>query len=207
MEWTQSDSDALLNFTTAIDSDDIHIKEKIKKILLNNRFIIHVLNNEELEEQGCEPDDYFNVNILPYFLIEPIQTDVKNYVCYEIHYNQNRGQRINDSYKRLQIIFHILCHNKSLIDEDTEVARHDLLAALIQNDFDFSVDFGSRIRLVSDVASTADKNRNYACRTLTFEQVTDNNVVKVMNPRENDVSVRFANKDVNMDRHREWLNK
>ena len=65
MEWTQADVAALQEFTTTIDSDDIKCKEQIKKILLNNRFIIHVLNNKELEEVDAEPDEYYGINILP----------------------------------------------------------------------------------------------------------------------------------------------
>ena len=42
--------------------------------------------------------------------------------------------------------------------------------------FNWSSEFGSKIMLVSDVPSVVDNN--YACRTLSFEQTTDNNVVK-----------------------------
>jgi len=185
MEWTQEDVAELQKFTTTIDSDDIKVKEQIKQMLLNNRFIIHVLNNKELEDAGAEPDEYYGINILPYYLIEPIQSNVKNYICFEIAYDEL--MRYNSAVKRLNIIFHILCHHDSITDEDTGVARHDLLAALIQHDFNFSNNFGKKIKLVADQSRPVDNH--FAARTLTFEQITDNNLTKTYND-----NPRLANK-------------
>lgn len=185
MEWTQQDVAELQAFTTTIDSDDIKCKEQIKKILLNNRFIIHVLNNKELEEVDAEPDEYYGINILPYYIINPTQTNVQNFICFEINYDELN--RYNSAVKKLNIVFYILCHHDNITDEDTGVARHDLLAALIQHDFNFSNEFGQKIRLVSDVSSVVDNH--YASRTLTFEQITDNNLTKTYNS-----NPRLANK-------------
>ena len=66
MEWTEEDSKYLKSFRNIIDCDEIKIKEQIKQQLLKNKYIIHVLNNKELEETEAEPEDYFGVNILPY---------------------------------------------------------------------------------------------------------------------------------------------
>ena len=63
-------------------NDNIKIKEQIKQILLNNRYIIHVLNNKELEEAESEPDEYYGINILPYYIISPTQTNIQNFICY-----------------------------------------------------------------------------------------------------------------------------
>lgn len=188
MEWTQEDRQALLSFRHTIDSDDIKVKEQIKQVLLNNRFIIHVLNNIELEEADAEPDDYFNVNILPYYMIQPIQTNVQNYICYEVNYDEM--MRYNKNIKTLEIIFHILCEQKNVIDKETGIAKHDLLAALIQDQFNYTnLIGGGKIRLVSDVASVVDSK--YAARTLTFQQITDNNLVKTKNG-----TPKLANKEV-----------
>ena len=51
-----------------------------------------------------------------------------------------------------------------------------MLAALIQNQFNYTNYFGRKIQLISDMETIVDGN--YACRTLTFEQITDNNVTK-----------------------------
>ena len=190
MSWTDEDREALIAFTNAaaqVDCDDIKVKEQIKKVLLNNRFIVHVLNNDELEENDAEPDEYFGVNILPWYMVPSTQTSTKNFLCYEINYKEL--DRYNSSVKILQIVFHILCHQLDIIDEDTGIARHDLLAALIQDQFNYTNYFGAKIQLVSDVASTTDYE--YAARTLTFEQITDNNLVKTRsgNPK-------LSNKDI-----------
>lgn len=187
MEWTNADKEALKAFKTNIDSDDIKVKEKIKKVLLDNRFIIHVLNNEELEKSEAEADEYYGVNIRPYYMITPTQTNVQNFVCYTVSYKEL--DRYNSSVKKLQIVFVILCEQKNIKDEDTGIARHDLLAALIQDQFNYTNYFGATIQLVEDTESVVDTF--YACRTLVFEQITDNNVVKTRNGMP-----RFANKDV-----------
>ena len=41
MEWTKEDVTALLAFKKTIDSDDIKVKEQIKKILLNNLLFMY----------------------------------------------------------------------------------------------------------------------------------------------------------------------
>lgn len=175
--------DALLSFKGSLDSDDIKIKEKIKEILLDNKLIIYALNNKELEEEEADPEDYYGINILPYYMISPVQHNVENYLCYEVRYDMAQSYQyskshnsLNPTIKTLSIIFTILCHHNNLVDKETGIARHDLLAALIQDQFNWSSEFGSKIMLVSDVPSVVDNN--YACRTLSFEQTTDNNVVK-----------------------------
>lgn len=196
MEWTQQDTDALRQFTTTIDSDDIKVKEKIKQVLLDNRFIIKTLNNKELEDVDAEPEEYYGINILPYYMISPTQTNVQNFICYEVAYNEL--DRYNSAVKKLNIVFTILCNDKTImddpdkenniIDDGTGIPRHDLLAALIQDTFNYTNYFGRKIKLVSDVPSTVDTH--YACRVLTFEQITDNNLVKTSG------QPRLANKDV-----------
>lgn len=184
----------LLSFKESVDSDDIKVKEKIKYMLANNELIIFALNNKELEEADAEPEDYLNVNILPFYLLEEVQTHVNNFICFEISYDMAQSYQyskshksLNSTVKTLNVIFHILCDEKDIIEENTGIARHDLLAALIQDQFNWTNEFGAKLMLVSDVPSTVDKH--YACRTLIFQQTTDNNVVKTIE----DVP-RFINK-------------
>lgn len=157
---------------TKVDCDDIKVKEQIKSKLLNNKYIVHVLNNTELDED-C-PDEYFGINILPYYMITPTQIDVQNFICYEVQYDEIN--RYNNRVKNLQIIFYILCDQKNIIDKDTYLARHDLLAALIMDEFNWKNYFGSKIHCIEDKPSVVDTD--YACRTLVFEQTTDNNLTK-----------------------------
>ena len=177
MEWTSADKDYLLNLRNVIDDDNLKIKEQVKKKLVNNKYIIHLLNNKELEESEAEPEDYFGCNILPYYLIAPTQTHVDNFICFETQFKEEG--RYNPLKKYQQLIFYILCHNKNAIDEETSLARHDLLAMLIKNEFNWTNVFGSKIHCISDVGGVVDTD--YTSRTLTFEQITDNEIVKTRN--------------------------
>lgn len=175
MPWTKQDTENLKEFRNIIDSDDIKVKEQIKSKLLTNRNIIHVLNSADLDED--DPSEYFGINILPYYMITSTQTNVQNYICYEVQYDTLDSW--NDRSKYLQIIFYILCEQKNIIDKDTYLARHDLLAALIVDEFNWTNVFGKKVKLVSNKPSVVDTD--YACRTLIFEQITDNNLVKTRN--------------------------
>lgn len=174
MEWTETDREGLLAFKELADSDDIRWKEVIKQILLNNRYIIHVLNNKELEENDAEPDEYFGVNILPFYQITPTQTDVQNFICYEVRFDE--VARYNKDIKYGEIVFTILCEQKNNIDTETGISRHDLLAALIMHDFNWSNDFGNQVHCISDVASVVDSK--YSCRTLVFRGEFPNSIVR-----------------------------
>ena len=177
MEWTDEDEQRLRAWRDNIDKEDSRIKEKIKELLLNNKTLIHVLNNEELEKADAEPDEYYYVNILPYYIIYPTQTNVQNYVCYETNFE--RVSRYNTVMKYNQIVFTILCEQKNIVEESTGLARHDLIASLILDQFNWSNYFGQQIVCVSDKTSVSDNS--YACRTLIFQSETPLNIIRTEN--------------------------
>jgi len=76
MELTPKQLQTLRDLKKNVDSDDIKYKEIIKKSLIENDLIIYLLNNKELEDSGADPSDYLGVNILPYYIISPTQTNV-----------------------------------------------------------------------------------------------------------------------------------
>ena len=188
MEWTEEDRQHLLAFRELIDNDNTKLKEEIKKRLVRNKYLIHVLNNKELEEHDSEPDDYFGINILPYYIISPTQHNIQNFVCFETSFKETNF-RNHHTTKDQQIIFYILCQEKNNIDEDTGLARHDLLAAIITNEFNYAILSGGRIYLESDIASVTDTS--YATRTLTFIMTTDANLPKTI-----DGATKFVNHKV-----------
>ncbi len=178
VEWDdENDREWLLSFKDTVDYDGIKIKEIIKQKLLENRFIVHVLNNKELEAVNAGADKYFGKNILPYYLINPTQTDVQNFICYTVGFREE--YRYNDTVKKLLITFVILCEQKNIIDKETSLARTDLLAALIQDQFNYTNYFGKKVHIIQDEESVVDNA--YSCRTLIFEQETDNNLVRTRN--------------------------
>lgn len=192
MNWSEQDTKELLTLKDTVESDDIRIKERIKEVILNNRFILHCIDNKQLEElvdeDGTGADEYFNVNVIPHFIINPAQHKADTFICYEVGYNNSaRYSRVSQTAKELRITFEILSNYKVLINEETGIAKHDLLAALITDQFNFSNYFGKTITLISDEPSVVDND--FACRTLIFQQTVDNNLIKAI-----DGVPQFANK-------------
>jgi len=185
MKWTKKDRQYLLDLRNDIDVDNIKLKEEIKQILLGDKYIIHVLNNKELEESDAEQDDYYGKNIFPFYIIGDIQHRVQNYICYETSYKDIPQWDKHEKY--MQIIFYLLSEKKDVIDKETSLARHDMLSALIMRDFNGMPFKGGRFYCISDQPSVVDND--FACRTLIFEQMTDNNLVKKV-----DGKMIYANK-------------
>lgn len=177
MELNDEQLKTLLNLKNTVDSDDIRIKEIIKKTLIENELIIYLLNNKELQDVEADPSDYLGINLLPAYQIHPTQHNVQNFICYEVGFREL--ERYNSKMKLLQITFYILCEEKNNIEKHTGIARHDLLGALILDMFNWSNLFGGQIHCVSDIPSVTDND--YATRTIIFEQLTDNNLAKTRN--------------------------
>lgn len=176
MAWTAEDTQELQKFKYVIDCDDVRFKQRVKEILLDNRYIIHVLNNAELDED--EPDSYFNKVILPYFALEDTLVNVKNALCYEISFTTARYDKTS-IIKECQIVFNAVCALEDIIEKDTGIARHDLLAALLLYQFNFTNLFGMQIKCISDVPSML--GANLACRTLIFKGEFTDGIAKTQN--------------------------
>ena len=166
------DLQKIIDYKKHYENDNIYYKEIIKDKLINNSSIIKALNNSDLDPD-C-PADYMGENILPYYLIVKTQGKARNYICFETLFEEI--PRYNKVMKFGQVVFYIICDNKTIYDKDTGIARHDLLAALISDEFNWTNMFGTQIKLVSDKPVAIDDQ--YVGRTLIFEQTTTNNVIK-----------------------------
>ena len=94
-------------YRKTFDDDNIVYKQKIKKALLSNPYLLYALNEKDLESElfndkgninwewdeknkKYEPlgewDRYFgsNSNIRPFLFIPDTQTEVKHYICYQV---------------------------------------------------------------------------------------------------------------------------
>ena len=162
----------IIEYKKHYENDNIYYKEIIKNKLINNSKIIHSLNNPNLDPD-C-PADYMGENILPFYMLVETQTIPQHYICFETSFNEIA--RYNKIMKMGQVIFYILCNNKDIYDKQSGIARHDLLAALIADEFNWTNMFGTQIKLVSDTPMVVDSN--YAGRTLVFEQTTTSNIIK-----------------------------
>ena len=171
---TEDDIRILRHYKNEPDEDNVRYKEIIKQKLLNNNRIIYLLNDEQLKNSEASNDEYFGVCILPYFLIAPVQHEVRHFICYETSFDD--VIKYNSAMKTQEIIFHILVEQKDIIVKEIGVARHDLLAAEIIDSFQGCNDFGNQLKLVSCKPSVTDTN--YASYTLIFEQITPNSLTR-----------------------------
>ena len=178
------------------DDDNIRYKEKIHDALLNNAELLYALNNEELESELFDEDDnllideetgellgevdrYFgdNSNIRPYLFIPDTQTDVKHYVCYQVAFDEL--PRYSNIQKYTEITFNIFVNGKDRTDKLTGIPRHDLIASIIRERFNWSNIFGMQTHLISSKESVTDNN--YLVRTLIFQIVDTNGIVTTQN--------------------------
>ena len=184
--------DKLRAYANTHDDDNIWYKEKIHDALLNNAELLYALNNKELESELFdgdklnidketgellgEVDRYFgdNSNIRPYLFIPDTQTDVKHYVCYQVSFDEM--PRYSTFHKYNEITFNIFVNGKDRTDKLTGIPRHDLIASIIRERFNWSNIFGTQVHLVSSKESVTDNN--YLVRTLIF-QITD--VANILN--------------------------
>lgn len=185
--------DELLNKLRAYadnpDDDNIKYKNIIRKALLRCPELLYALNNKELESELFdkdgnllidedtgellgEVDRYFgdNSNIRPSLFIPDTQTTVNSYVCYQVMFDEL--PRYQNIYKYTEIIFNIFVNGKDRTDRLTGIPRHDLIASIIRERFNWSSIFGMQTKLISSKESTTDNN--YVVRTLIF-QIEDTN--------------------------------
>ena len=177
-------------YASTPDDDNIRYKEKIHDALLSNVELLYALNNEELESELFdgdklnidketgellgEVDRYFgdNSNIRPYLFIPDTQTDVKHYICYQVMFDEL--PRYPNIQKYTEITFNIFVNGKDRTDKLTGIPRHDLIASIIREKFNWSNIFGMQTHLISSKESVTDNN--YLVRTLIF-QITDVNSI------------------------------
>ena len=171
------------------DDDNIKYKHIIRKALLNCPELLYALNNNELEselfdEDGNllidkdtgellgEVDRYFgdNSNIRPSLFIPDTQTTVNSYVCYQVMFDEL--PRYSNIQKYTEITFNIFVNGKDRTDKLTGLPRHDLIASIIRERFNWSSIFGMQTHLISSKESITDND--YLVRTLVF-QISDLN--------------------------------
>lgn len=155
------------------DSDNIKIKEVIKQVLVNDPRIIHLLNNPNLDEE-C-PDDYLYVNILPYIRIPDTQYEVKHFICFSTDFTTVSNMNTWVKYQHIKFI--VFCWHTD-VQTEYGIPRHDLIAHLIQQDFNWTNLFGVQAKLIGDKESISDTG--YTCRTLTFEMKTPNGITRTL---------------------------
>ena len=190
--------DKLRAYANNPDDDNIKYKDIIRKALLNCPELLYALNNNELESELFdkdgnllidkdtgellgEVDRYFgdNSNIRPSLFIPDTQTTVNSYVCYQVAFDEM--PRYQDTLKYTNITFTIFVHGNDRNDKLTGIPRHDLIASIIRERFNWSNIFGMQTHLISSKESTTDNN--YLVRTLVFQVVDTNGIYNTSNSK------------------------
>ena len=187
-------------YKTTPDDENIQYKKKIEKALMLNPCLLYALNEKSLESELFDDDGninwewnedtkeyeplgewerYFgsNSNIRPFLFIPDTQTEVKHYICYQVAFDEM--PRYQDTLKYTNITFTIFVHGNDRYDKLTGIPRHDLIASIIRERFNWSNIFGMQTHLISSKESTTDNN--YLVRTLVFQVVDTNGIVKTTN--------------------------
>lgn len=184
-------------YRTTPDDENIQYKKKIEKALMLNPCLLYALNEKSLESELFDDDGNINwewneetkeyeplgewdryfggtSNIRPYLFIPDTQTEVKHYICYQVSFDEM--PRYQDTLKYTNVTFTIFVHGNDRNDKLTGVPRHDLIASIIRERFNWSNIFGMQTHLVSSKESTTDDN--YLVRTLVFQVVDTNGLHK-----------------------------
>lgn len=114
-----------------------------------------------------EWDRYFgdHSNIRPVLHIPDVMTKAKTIICYQVSFDEL--QKYNSRQKYTVITFTIFCHEDDITDTLTGIPRHDLIASIIRDRFNWSNIFGTQVHCGSSKESVTDNH--YATRVVTFE--------------------------------------
>lgn len=187
-------------YRTTPDDENIQYKKKIEKALMLNPCLLYALNEKSLESELFDDDGNINwewneetkeyeplgewdryfggtSNIRPYLFIPDTQTEVKHYICYQVSFDEM--PRYQDTLKYTNVTFTIFVHGNDRNDKLTGIPRHDLIASIIRERFNWSNIFGMQTHLISSKESTTDNN--YLVRTLVFQVVDTNGIYKTTN--------------------------
>jgi len=162
----------LRNLKYTSDDDNIRVKELVIQQLIKNNKIIHCIHNEALSED--EPEEYVGVNIRKSVIFPEVQDTPMNYIGIAI--SHTRMDEKKELLKYSTITFLIFCDERDLYDKETGIARHDLLASLIKEEFSYSNLFGLKATVTTDSEAVTDNH--YMTRTLTFTMNSPNNITR-----------------------------
>lgn len=189
-------------YKTTPDDENIQYKKKIEKALMLNPCLLYALNEKSLESELFDDDGNINwewnedtkeyepigewdryfggtSNIRPYLFIPDTQTEVKHYICYQVSFDEM--PRYQDTLKYTNVTFTIFVHGNDINDKLTGIPRHDLIASIIRERFNWSNIFGMQTHLISSKESTTDNN--YLVRTLVFQVVDTNGIYNTSNSK------------------------
>ena len=147
--------------------DIVYSKDIILKKLYEDKDLLEVLNNANLNIE--QPEDFYNVNIFSYLKVPDTQSQVKNFVCFEI--NDTEDLYTNDLMINKIVTFMTICHKED-VETSYGVNRQDLLAFFIKDVFQWSNYFGTRLKKIYDTGGVSENGYYY--RTIRFKTINTN---------------------------------
>lgn len=180
----------LQSYSKNPDDENIRYKELIKKKLLNCPELLYALHEPDLEKELFNEDGTLNAdedgnllgeinnffgttqNIRPYLFVPETQEHVKHILCYQVSFDE--VGRYNNIQKYTLVTFTIFCQEQDIMDDFTGLPRHDLIASIIRENFNWSAIFGMQAKLISSKESITDNH--YLVRTLVFQMLDLNGI-------------------------------
>ena len=153
------------------DDDIITMKRLIKQKLIADPDILEALHNPDIPLDS--PDEFLDTNIFGFIRIPSTQDTVRNFICFTV--DDIEEDRYNEVIKIQYIQFNCICHLDDM-KTDYGIDRHDLLGALVRQNFNWTNMFGLQFKLIYNKESTVDTD--YYCRTLKFMAQKPNSLNK-----------------------------
>lgn len=148
-------------------SDNITYKNKIMNKLCSIADIVTLINNPNINQNN--PDKMRETHIFSRMKMPNTTLTAKNYICFD--FNSKIYSR-NEVLKNITIHIGIICHE----DEINTIwgNRHDVLAGVITDAFNWSDFLGFELEQISDKEDILEKE--YYARTLTFQNLAPNSL-------------------------------
>lgn len=147
-------------------SDATKYKSKIMGNIITNSDVFKLINNTEI----TSPHQMKDKNVFSRMRLPNTTMTVNNYICFD--FNAKMSQ-VNDVYENVTINIAIVCNEKT-INCDGGGNRHDELAGVIADIFNWSNILGLQIKLLSDTETIWEKV--YHVRLLQFKNLTLNSI-------------------------------
>lgn len=152
-------------------SDVIKDKNKIMNKLISIPDVYTVISNTDISSA----DEMKDKNIFSRMKIPNTTLQVKNYICFDY------SSKTYSSDKVLQTVYikvACICHGSDANIKTSYGNRHDLLAGIVIDAFNWSDFLGFKLELVSDDESILETD--YYCRTLLFKNIATNSLANKM---------------------------
>lgn len=149
------------------DNDTSYDKQLILNEIYSDKDILILLNNLELDINI--PEDFRNINIFTTLLVPETQTDVRNFICFDV--NHIEDIRTNNIMLNKEVVFMTIAHQNDM-STDYGIDRQDMLALLIKKHFDWSNLLGLQLKRISDKGYVSENKYNY--RIIKYHSINTN---------------------------------